>query len=258
MWGESPFPKGKVPSRNTDLGDWMVASTAERLKDHIVYEFEQQLANGKLRPGDKFPSEHELVRRYKVNRYVVQRAVRELENNGRVTASQGRGRFVSLKRFEITFSQLSEYPAPVTTDWTYHSTQQSLLKINAKPDLAKSLQTEQQAPVAYVKRLIYFDNIPVAVSRQYLRLDRLPDFFDAFERCGGSVSHAVAASGIKRARHKSRKLTSRLPTQEETQLINMPSHTPILEFQYQSADDVSVFEMASFYLPSDRISIAFD
>ena len=54
----------------------------------------EDIAAGRLRPGDKLPSESELVERYGVGRVTVREALALLVNEGLLRKLQGRGRCV--------------------------------------------------------------------------------------------------------------------------------------------------------------------
>ena len=54
----------------------------------------EDIAAGRLRPGDKLPSESELVERYGVGRVTVREALALLVNEGLLRKLQGRGTFV--------------------------------------------------------------------------------------------------------------------------------------------------------------------
>jgi GntR family histidine utilization transcriptional repressor len=62
-----------------------------RVKEHLA----QRIGNGEYRPGERVPSEHELVDRLGVSRMTVNRAIRELAAEGWLTRVQGVGTFVS-------------------------------------------------------------------------------------------------------------------------------------------------------------------
>ncbi|PZP39127.1 MAG: FadR family transcriptional regulator, partial [Azospirillum brasilense] len=49
---------------------------------------------GELRPGDKLPTEKELIARYGVSRTVIREAISSLRAAGRLSVEQGRGMFV--------------------------------------------------------------------------------------------------------------------------------------------------------------------
>lgn len=65
-------------------------SKHRRLKDHLVGE----MIAGRLKPGERIPSEHRLVRTLGVARTTVRQAMASLENDGLIRRVQGKGTFV--------------------------------------------------------------------------------------------------------------------------------------------------------------------
>jgi GntR family histidine utilization transcriptional repressor len=63
----------------------------QQLKDAII----ERITDGELRPGDRVPSENELVLSSGVSRMTANRALRELTDEGFVERVAGRGTFVS-------------------------------------------------------------------------------------------------------------------------------------------------------------------
>lgn len=61
----------------------------------IIAAFKRRVAAGRLRPGDKLPSQRDLAIDLKVNANTVQRAYREMESLGLVETQRGQGTFVS-------------------------------------------------------------------------------------------------------------------------------------------------------------------
>lgn len=53
-----------------------------------------------LKPGDKLPSEHELIKKLNVSRHTVRKALSGLERNGIVSRKQGKGTFLSVPRLK--------------------------------------------------------------------------------------------------------------------------------------------------------------
>ncbi|MPY55776.1 FadR family transcriptional regulator [Streptomyces spongiae] len=60
-----------------------------RLYQRIVEQIEQAIARGDLKPGQRLPSERELVARFGASRPTVREALRVLESNGLVRSRQG-------------------------------------------------------------------------------------------------------------------------------------------------------------------------
>jgi len=61
----------------------------------ILEKIQGEIASGRYRPGQRLPSEAELVRRYSASRMTVFRAMRELQTMGLITRRVGSGTFVS-------------------------------------------------------------------------------------------------------------------------------------------------------------------
>lgn len=60
-----------------------------RAYERIVEQVEDALANGELKPGDRLPSERELVSQFAVSRSTVREALRVLESNGVLRSRPG-------------------------------------------------------------------------------------------------------------------------------------------------------------------------
>src|SRR6185437_1500645 len=61
----------------------------------ILEKIQSDIASGRYKPGQRLPSEAELVRRYGASRMTVFRAMRELQTMGIITRRVGSGTFVS-------------------------------------------------------------------------------------------------------------------------------------------------------------------
>ncbi|HVU98554.1 MAG TPA: FadR/GntR family transcriptional regulator [Puia sp.] len=68
------------------------------LADAVVGRLQQQLSLGVYKPGDKLPSEPELMAEFGVGRSTIREAVRILANTGLLTVRQGSGTMVEAQR----------------------------------------------------------------------------------------------------------------------------------------------------------------
>ena len=67
---------------------------ARPIYTQIVENFRAQITAGILQPGDKLPSVRELATRLSINPNTIQRAYRELEQQGIIQTLPGKGCFV--------------------------------------------------------------------------------------------------------------------------------------------------------------------
>lgn len=95
-----------------DTGKTKYVTLMEHLKEGIL--------SGKIKPGDRLPSENQLSREYGLSRHTVRKALAILENDGYVTAEHGRGTFCSermrhrknSRNIAVIITYLSDYIFP--------------------------------------------------------------------------------------------------------------------------------------------------
>lgn len=63
----------------------------------LIDSIKNDIIKGKIKPGDKLPSENKLAEEFKMSRHTVRKALSILENDGYVSAEHGRGTFCTLK-----------------------------------------------------------------------------------------------------------------------------------------------------------------
>jgi GntR family transcriptional repressor for pyruvate dehydrogenase complex len=68
---------------------------AERLSDRLAAALMTQIDGGRMRPGDRLPTEAQLAARHGVSRSVVREAVQRLKSRGLVLSRQGSGIYVA-------------------------------------------------------------------------------------------------------------------------------------------------------------------
>ncbi|MBP2641523.1 MAG: nanR [Firmicutes bacterium] len=68
--------------------------TRTNVFDYTVKRLQKMIDDGNLRPGEKLPSERELVAQFSISRSVVREALRVLEAQGLVAIQQGKGVYV--------------------------------------------------------------------------------------------------------------------------------------------------------------------
>jgi GntR family transcriptional regulator, transcriptional repressor for pyruvate dehydrogenase complex len=61
----------------------------------VASSISREIAQGRLRPGDRLPTEHALATTFGVSRNVVREAIAKLRSEGRVWSQQGRGAFIA-------------------------------------------------------------------------------------------------------------------------------------------------------------------
>ncbi|MFE5918198.1 GntR family transcriptional regulator [Streptomyces sp. NPDC056468] len=88
----------------------------------IADEFKRKIRDGELSPGDKLPSESELMAKHSVSRTVARQAISRLREDGYAMSHQGKGSFAALPgeggamKRSPEFEQITEYLSEVRRD----------------------------------------------------------------------------------------------------------------------------------------------
>jgi GntR family transcriptional regulator, transcriptional repressor for pyruvate dehydrogenase complex len=78
-----------------------------RLYEEVVGQLHQLIDDGKLKAGDRLPSERELAETFRVSRSSVREAIKTLENEGMVITRPGSGTFITAVNVEAIIPPLA-------------------------------------------------------------------------------------------------------------------------------------------------------
>ncbi|WP_442590568.1 FadR/GntR family transcriptional regulator [Pedobacter sp. AW31-3R] len=79
--------------------------TKEKLSDKVIIAIKNDIAGGRLKKGEKIPSEPELMDLYQVGRSTIREAIKTLAISGILRVQQGSGTFVASKVKDETLNQ---------------------------------------------------------------------------------------------------------------------------------------------------------
>lgn len=144
----------------------------QQLKNQIV----ERISRGELKPGDRVPSENDLVVSGNVSRMTANRALRELTDEGYVKRVAGRGTFVA--DFRARSHVLEVHDIAVEIEARGHAHASRVLRNSrqrARGEVAKALAVEQGAEVCHLM-LVHFENaVPVQLEDRHVLLSFAPN-----------------------------------------------------------------------------------
>jgi len=140
------------------------------LHHRIATLLKDAIATGRHGPGDRLPTEGELVALHGVSRVTVRRALLSLEQQGLIVRRVGAGTFVSEK------APVLPMPTPIRAYLEHVSERRKLSRSVLKEfawepaaaDVAGSLQVAEGAPVLRVVRLRVKGHLPLVHSTLFL------------------------------------------------------------------------------------------
>lgn len=191
----------------------------------ISSRIEAAIVNGQLPPGSRLENEVSLGDRLNLSRPTVRRALQELVNKGFLVRRRGIGTQVVqgpvTRKVELTslYEDLDRGGQHPTTELLSHEVAE------ADANVAERLAIAEGSPVLHLRRLRLSDGIPLAVLENFLP----EDFLDL--RSTDLASHGLyqllrARGTMIRVAHQ--RIGARTATSEESRLLGIKSHGPVL------------------------------
>lgn len=239
--------------------DPVIRNEGVALWRQISARLQQKIADGTLAPGTRLPTEAELSASFEVNRHTVRRALEELSRAGLVRVEQGRGSFIAEDVLDYTVEPRTRF-----TEWIRkHNKEPSgrvlqLKEISADAQVAAALGMRVGGRVIMLERLGLADDRPVSLARHYFSALRLRGLLDAL-RANARITEALQAVGVSDYMRQVTRVSARLPTATEADLLQMPRNRPVLVTENVNVDRTGVIiEYGVGCYPTPRVQIVFE
>lgn len=133
------------------------------------------IESNELRPGDRLPSENELIAQYQISRNTARRAINALIMDGVVYTVQGKGAFVSPARTREGLLNLTSFSEEIRQRGMLPG---SILltfgRVTPPLKISKALQIPADAETFKIDRLRLANNEPMALNVSYLPCSLCP------------------------------------------------------------------------------------
>jgi len=183
----------------------------------------------------------------------------ELSRGGLVRIEQGRGTFVAEDVLEYTVEPRTRF-----TEWIRKNSMEpsgqvlQLREVAADSLIANGLGIRTGGRVVLLERLGFADDRPVSLTRHYFPAARLPGLMDAL-RASPRITEALRAAGVGDYLRQMTRVSARLPTPTESELLRMPRTRPVLVTENTNVDRAgTVVEFGVGCYPTPRVQIVFE
>lgn len=225
----------------------------------IANRLQHDIGAGVYPPGGRLPTEAELSQQFRVNRHTVRRALEELSRGGLVRVEQGRGSFVAEDVLEYAVEPRTRF-----SEWIRrHNMEPSgrvlqLKETAADSHVAAALGIRAGGRIVMLERLGFADDRPVSLSQHNFPAARLRGIMDALRETP-TITEALKAVGVSDYLRQVTRVTARLPSAEEAELLRMPRNRPLLVTENVNVDRAGmVVEFGVSRYPTPRVQIVFE
>jgi GntR family transcriptional regulator, histidine utilization repressor len=151
------------------------AALYERVKAYI----RQKARLGEWKPGDRIPSENDLVRILGVSRMTINRALRELSEAGELVRRGGVGTFVVEPRPNSTLLMIARIGDEIRArGHRYHWKIVLKTRLNATAEIAAAMELADGSPVFHLVCVHYENDVPVQLEDRYVNPVGAPYFLE--------------------------------------------------------------------------------
>lgn len=145
-----------------------------RYKQIVAY-FSELIDAGKMREGEKIPTESEICNMFNVSRTTVRAALNVLCQNGYIYKIQGKGSFVFPKQTDMQLNHLCGFSEEMRRLGYVPSTQLiSYQLLSPSSHVAEQLMLGAGQKAYMFERLRLADDAPMALEKVYLPFHRFP------------------------------------------------------------------------------------
>lgn len=174
-----------------------ISAARNPLYQQVYSAITEAIRSGRLRPGDRLPTERQFCEQLEVSRATVRRALGQLVEEGLVEARVGRGSFVraALDSFSeppntlMSFTELADARGLKASAEVLSQTTRS-----AVPEEALAFKIGLHSLVFEISRLRMLDSAPFALDRTRIPLDIAPDL-PAQDFTTASIYETLEAAG---------------------------------------------------------------
>jgi GntR family histidine utilization transcriptional repressor len=193
-----------------------------QVKSHLL----KLISDGELKPNDRVPSENELVAALGVSRMTVNRALRELADEGLVVRLAGVGTFVADSRPHSNVMRVRNIADEIRARGHVHSAEViTLEEVTANTRLAERLEVRPGDTLFHSVILHLESGQPIQVEDRYVCPRLAPDYLDMdFTTITPNV-YLTKVAPLHTAEHVIR---ARHPTRQVQRLLDIGEREPCL------------------------------
>lgn len=224
----------------------------QQLKNKVMQDILMQV----YKQGDKLPPERKMAVDNNVSVITVRKALSELEEEGILDRIQGKGTFVSVKKYNRSLNKFVSFTEACKNMGAIAGAKELEKKIIVPTKkIAERLEISGTSQIIYISRLRYVDDEPMVIERNYFTLDYAyllnedlsNSLFDIlYKKSGFMVTDSRKTIEIVRA------------NKEESSLLNIQVGNPLIKIESIAyLKDGSIAYVGSQLINGERFRLSF-
>ncbi|PIO44599.1 phosphonate metabolism transcriptional regulator PhnF [Phyllobacterium zundukense] len=225
----------------------------------IVETLHREILEGEFDEEGRLPADTKIAERFGVSRMTSRKALAILQNKGLIRIEHGRGAFIESDVLEYRMASRITFPQNVRANNQLPS--RKLISAESRSAdgwVCSCLDLAPGTTVLAVQLIAEGNGRPVAFSTNFLDLPRFSGFVEAMGQ-EADVESALAKFGFASLWPGTAKVIARMPTEEESKLLDQSLSRPVVEKKAVEMDEKGrpVWCHVTCYA-ADRIQFVFD
>ena len=239
----------KKQSRNSQNTINLLLPRYQQVKEYILCRIE----SGELQAGMKIESENSLVGILGISRMTINRALRELTDEGKLTRTQGAGTFVASQRPQCALLEVRSIAQEIRSRGGVYSCNIRLLsEEKARPSLALSMGLQPYSSV-YHSIIVHMDNeVAIQLADRYVNPAIAPDYLAQDFSKVSPNEYLLSLSPISEVEHV---VEAVIPDVWVRELLQINEAEPCLLLHRKTWVKNDIATRSSFYSPGSRYTI---
>lgn len=221
----------------------------QRVKQAII----GQIRDGVLKPHQRVPSESELVNELGVSRMTINRALRELTNEGFLIRMQGVGTFVAEAKAYTPMLEVHNIADEIARRGHRHSSVVMACETRqADAEQALQLEVKSGEPLFY-SQIVHFENdIPVQIEDRYVNPQAAPDYLQNVMNNTTPYNYLMRIAPLTAGEHRVEAIAA---SDMQRQLLQLQQHEPCLLIHRRTWSGNLVVTSARLVYPGSRYQL---
>jgi GntR family phosphonate transport system transcriptional regulator len=229
-----------------------ISTTWRRIADEIAGE----LTRGAWSSGEALPPAQDLARQYGVHRHTVRQAYRHLQDMGLVNIQQGRGTFATSVPLPYRIGRRVSFRENLKAfDLEAESRIVSSDVMTASQDIGRELGLTSGTSLWRIRLINEAGQTPVSLSTHYLACKTFPGLPHQLENAEGSFTKAFGLYGIVTYERQSTRISARLATHEEAELLDIETGAALLTTRALDCVDTKPLQFVETAFRSNQIEL---
>ena len=221
----------------------------KKVKNHII----EQIETGQLKPHQKVSSENQLVKMFGISRMTVNRALRELTDEGFLVRLAGVGTFVAVPKAQSHLLEINDIADEIRARGHYYSREVLEHKYGpVKPDILSRMSLPSETQVFHCLILHSEQYMPIQLENRYVNPNIFPGFGEADLTKVSPYEYLMNEAPLQRAEHVVSAITAKNTVRTA---LKLKEHEPCLLLERRTWVKDQVATYVQLYHPGTRYSL---